>query len=143
MTDHLIRIFPRLAGVEHRITSPQTSDYNCIAWAARITNRNWWPAPGYYWPKGIPRENTPERFIEAFALHGYAVCDSPAHEEGYEKVALYLSNSGKPLHMARQLPNGLWSSKLGWLEDIDHETPEALEGSDYGRASIFLKRPRV
>lgn len=44
-------------------------------------------------------------------------------------------------HAARQLPNGLWTSKLGQLEDITHATPQVIAGSDYGEVMQFMKRP--
>jgi hypothetical protein len=45
--------------------------------------------------------------------------------------------------MARQLPTGVWTSKCGSLEDIEHETLEALAGFgpyEYGAVVRFLKR---
>lgn len=41
---------------------------------------------------------------------------------------------------ARQLPSGLWTSKLGEMEDIEH-TLRGLKGDIYGAATGFLKRP--
>jgi hypothetical protein len=46
--------------------------------------------------------------------------------------------------MAKQLPNGKWSSKCGDLEDIEHDL-EALIGRDskregYGTIACFMKR---
>jgi hypothetical protein len=46
-----------------------------------------------------------------------------------------------PKHAARSLPNGAWTSKLGDDEDIEHSTLAVLEGREYGRAKVFLKRP--
>ncbi len=43
--------------------------------------------------------------------------------------------------MARQVESGLWTSKLGSLEDIEHSL-EALEGSVYGAVAVLLKRPQ-
>lgn len=40
--------FPRLTPDNHRVTSPATAAYNCIAWTAGDTRR-WWE-PGVYWP---------------------------------------------------------------------------------------------
>lgn len=61
-------------------------------------------------------------------------------DDGYEKVALYVDNAGIPTHMARQLPNGEWTSKLGQLEDISHNDLDALEGTQYGRLYCILAR---
>ena len=43
-------------------------------------------------------------------------------------------------HMARQLASGLWTSKLGELEDIEHETPAELEGDIYGIVVQYMRR---
>lgn len=61
-------------------------------------------------------------------------------EQGYEKVALYVDHDGKPTHAARQLPTGRWTSKLGKIEDIEHEL-EGIAGSVYGSVAKILKRP--
>jgi hypothetical protein len=47
--------------------------------------------------------------------------------------------------MARQLNTGLWTSKCGDLEDIQHNL-EDLEGGDrygYGKVSHFMKRRKT
>ena len=56
-----------------------------------------------------------------------------------EKVAIY-AIGGRTKHMARQLPSGAWTSKLGDLEDIEHESLSALEGSDYGNVAMIMAR---
>lgn len=43
--------------------------------------------------------------------------------------------------MARQLPSGAWTSKLGGLEDIEHEALDAINCDSYGEPVQFLKRP--
>src|SRR4051812_40036029 len=111
--------FPRLRDSGHRVTSPATTDYNCIAWAAGRQDDWWWPDPmgTSYWPAGAPRAETLAAFVLAFGLLGYVPCDSDAVEPGTEKVALY-ARDGAPTHAARQLPDGRWTSKLGTMEDI-------------------------
>lgn len=37
--------FPSLADLGFSKTSPATSSYNCIAWAAGRTDEWWWPTP--------------------------------------------------------------------------------------------------
>jgi len=61
-------------------------------------------------------------------------------EPGVEKVALY-GVSIFYTHVARQLPTGTWTSKLGAAEDIKHETPEDVAGGAYGQVVQFMKRP--
>lgn len=135
-------IFPRLGPSGYTITSPASVGYNCIAWAAGDEQRWWWPdkmATGY-WPSNAPREETLEAFVHALKTIGYTACESEAIEPEMEKVAIYCLPGGKPTHVARQLPNGKWTSKLGKLEDIEH-TLDGLVSSDYGSVGQYLKRP--
>jgi hypothetical protein len=137
---HLEAYFPNLLDARFRETSPQDTFYNCIAFAAGDTSRKWWPnhAPGAYWP--VDREETVANFEKAFETLGYKRCEDEHLEAGFEKVALYADRGGDPTHMARQLPSGFWTSKLGDLEDIEHETLEQLNGTHYGRPVAFFKR---
>jgi hypothetical protein len=86
-------------------------------------------------------------YIAAFSTLGYEPCGSGMCEEGYEKLAIYVDNDGFPIHMARQLLNGEWSSKLGTWIDITHEldgltgTPTE-SGTPYGSIAQFLRRSR-
>ena len=60
-----------------------------------------------------------------------------------EKVALFVHPTKGPTHMARQLLDGTWASKVGvqgW--DIIHESVHGVEGDIYGIAVKALKRPR-
>ena len=144
-SSRLEELFPRLAGSSYSIDSESTRRYNCIAWAAEDTGR-WWqpspfPMPGVYWPDHLPNTFPLDSLTEVFQDLGYSICDSSASEAGFEKVAIYVDERGQPTHTARQLPTGQWTSKLGRLEDITHETLEALEGSDYGHVARVLKRP--
>jgi hypothetical protein len=116
----LEQFFPHLRTETYAVTSPKDAEYNCIAWAAWDTERWWWPAPDYYWPPGLPVEETLETFIQVFAMSGFMPCEGAELEPGFEKIALYADNSGKPTHAARQLDNGRWTNKLGVLEDIEH-----------------------
>lgn len=134
--------FPGLAGTDWEITSPPTKAYNCIAWAADDPTRWWWPQPHpmVYWPPSAPRDGSVETFIAAFGLLGYEVCPEfdVTLDERYDKLVLY-TKDGLPTHMARQLPSGLWTSKCGGLEDIQH-TLEGLCGDVYGQPTIALRR---
>ena len=69
----------------------------------------------------------------------YEPCDDGALEDGFEKVAIY-ALSFTVTHMARQLASGRWTSKLGELEDIEHETPAELEGDIYGIVVQYMRR---
>lgn len=131
--------FPALKNTGYAITSPETPFFNCISWAAGDTTRFWWPHDGGYWPQGIPRKRTVEVFVQAFATLGYADSNTTEREPGKQKVALY-AKKARPEHAARQLPSGMWTSKLGQSVDIAH-TLEGLEGKKYGKVVRVLERP--
>lgn len=74
-------------------------------------------------------------------------CANGDLEDGFEKIVLYqyidetsAHDIGEWSHAARQLPNGKWGSKIGDLEDTIHKTPQALEGIEYGRVGLYMKR---
>ena len=139
--------FPNLEGSNHEITSPISRRYNCIVYAAGEDFRVWWPdSQGIgYWPSGIERDETVEVFIQAYATIGYEPCGNGNPEPGIEKVALYAKGSqGRetPTHATLQLESGVWTSKLGALEDIEHSSPEDLSGPGYGRVVGYLSRSR-
>jgi len=138
----IARDLPQLKSNNHSITSPQTHDYNCIAWAAGEDDRWWWPVqhPHAYWPPGIPRVETVDAFIQAFVTKGYSPCDDGTLQPATEKVVLYVDKFGKPTHMARQLRSGQWTSKCGPWCDISHHNPDVVAGGVYGTVFIFLAR---
>lgn len=143
MNRHQIeRFFPNLSTSRYSITSPAEKDYNCIAWAAGDVTAWWEPDPQYtcFWPDSIPRVYTVEAYIRAFETLGFTKCQDAGYEDGFEKIAIYVLSGGKPAHAARQLSSGLWTSKLGNSEDIEHEKLEALEGPSYGIVAVVLKR---
>jgi hypothetical protein len=142
----LIGKFPNLSREKFSPESESTFDYNCIAWAAGDIDDPWWPHQDPqlgYWPITWRAEKI-ECFVEAFRVVGnYEECGQDfGLEQGYEKVALYVNDKNEPKHMARQLPTGLWTSKMGvegW--DIIHETVHGIEGDVYGHAVLALRRP--
>ncbi len=131
---------PRLTPLNHRVTSPESKDYNCIAWAAGDTT-HWWE-PDRYWPIPIPPNNYGIGILEmTFRSFGYLGCGRDvALEPDYEKIALYGSGQFYT-HAARQLPSGKWTSKLGKWVDIEHDTPDDLAGGTYGDVLQVMKRP--
>jgi hypothetical protein len=138
--DDIIRtIFPMLQTTGHRITSQDTDDYNCIAWAAGETHRRWEHNDPWYWPDGVPRVHTVPAYVAAYETRGFAECENGEFEHGYEKIAIY-AVQGKPQHAARQLGSGMWTSKLGNLWDIEHPTLDGVENNDYGKPVAFMKR---
>ena len=132
--------FPNSQAEPLEITSPATGDYNCIAWALEQTDCNYWAHPdGFFnWLPGIPCEETPKAFILLFQSAGYEICETGNPEPGFQKVALF-TKDGLPTHVARQLPDGAWTSKVGILEDVRHSL-QAISGGMYGEVTVFLKR---
>ncbi len=137
---------PNLTDNNHVVTSPYSRRYNCIGWAAGVDIQWWWPVGRYYWPPNVPREETVEAFVRAYATIGYIECDDGSLEADFEKVAIYaVQEAGgglTPTHAARQLLDGRWTSKLGPCEDIEHASPEDVNGPSYGDVVAYLKRPR-
>jgi hypothetical protein len=137
------KYFPNLSP-EARETSPQDDCYNCIAWAAGDIDHHWWPVDfptnGVYWP--LQPQDDVDGFIAAFMTLGYEPCNDGDPEPGFEKLAIYVDGNGDPSHMARSLPSGKWTSKVGQiLEDIEHPTAEEICGKTYGSIARFMKRP--
>ena len=96
--------FPRLTAANHRVTSPSTPDYNCIAWSAGDTE-HWWQ-PGVFWPIATPKDGLGiDALAEAMTSQGFAACETGVFEAGFEKVALY-ATSAFYTHASRQLPSG-------------------------------------
>jgi len=88
----------------------------------------------------VPRIETLDVFVQAFATLGYAACSDDALEAGFEKLALFADDLHVPKHAARQLPTGRWTSKLGTLEDIEHALHD-LAGVEHGSVVVVMKRP--
>lgn len=137
------RLFPRLKPGNYRITSSATRNYNCIAWAAGCTTRWWWPSLDCYWPQDVPREQTVSAFLLAFKTLGYEKCNDGALEPGHEKVALFVAPYDVLKHMARQLDDGWWTSKLGRSCDIEHKEIDDVSGERYGKVFCFMRRRKA
>lgn len=144
MPSHLEQRFPNLRTGEYSETSAQTREYNCFAYAVGIVDQWLSPDPDYSWISDN-REETIAGYIEAFRNKNFEICASGDIEDGFDKLALY-AHMGVPTHVARQLPDGTWTSKLGCLEDITH-TLNGLTGTPnpylpYGQVVQFLRRHR-
>lgn len=144
MVDPLVKTFPGLGRGGYHMTSPEDKSYNCIAWATGDRRNWWWPvSPDVkeaLWPAGVIRAETVAAFCAAFASLGYVECADEEPESGFDKIALFADHQDIPLHAARQLENGRWTSKLGELEDIEHDLRD-LEGSAYGTVVLVMKKP--
>jgi hypothetical protein len=132
--------WPQLTDRDFAETSPATDSHNCFAWSVGNTDRWWWPSDFSYWPRGAPREVTLDAFAQAYASLGFEPCSDNNFEQGFEKVAIYADEFGRPKHAALQLPDGYWTSKLGSDVDITHHNLTCLEGGLYGRVALVLRR---
>jgi hypothetical protein len=136
----LSKHFPAITKNNTAPTSPETDDYNCIAWAYGRKDKWFWPDEYglFYWPL-TNREETMDCFIALFSSIGYEQCDDSAYEKGFRKIAIYGIN-GLPTHAARQLAGGKWTSKLGASYDIEHDNLEVLEGKTYGKVCVIMRK---
>ena len=141
--------WPNLIHGEYHPTSEFDEYYNCIAWAMRDTRRWWEPSgrPLDYWPNNAPLNYSLDAFLQAFATRHYEPCDDGGLDPAYEKLAIFwragdVEEDGFK-HVARQLADGQWTSKLGKAKDISHQTLDALVGDYYGEVIQFMRRPRA
>jgi hypothetical protein len=140
--------FEKLRSSDYEGKSFADWNYNCIAWAMGRTDKPWWPSTikGYHWPRILPREalgkETLDNFVRAFKRLRYTLSRSKdfSLEKGFEKIVIYVKGQQNPTHAARQLPSGMWTSKIGDEEDIEHVSPSVLEGAEYGTVAVVMKR---
>ena len=133
--------FPNLALPDFDITSDIDYCYNCFAWAGGFADLNMQPStnPIYGWLTGEIGEAL-DNFEKQFEYLGYKEKTHTAeYEEGFDKIAFYVKGV-EVQHASRQLENGWWTTKLGPKEDITHKTLEGLEGEEYGKVGMILKR---
>jgi hypothetical protein len=123
--------------------SPETDAYNCVAFAANIQDIWWWPdtMEQYYWPENVPREDTLTAFVAAFGTLGYRPTDGGGFEPDVTRIALFSRDGKHTTHVCREVGDGLWVSKLGRAEDVEHGL-ESLDDYDYGKIHTFLACPR-
>ncbi|MGI8641734.1 MAG: DUF7689 domain-containing protein [Pyrinomonadaceae bacterium] len=151
--ERIKQVFENLKDGEFEITSPFDPKYNCIAHAAKDSEKWWWTVDSVmagndvFWFNNIPSQATLENFILTFQKLDYEPCENTELEKGFEKVAIYVSlkdeiysPKGTPTHMARQLSTGKWTSKLGKDVDINHTTLRNVEGHLYGVVKQILRR---
>ena len=138
--------FPNLNPSNHRLTSPKSRDYNCVAWAAGIDDQQIWPdgsedlAEEVVWPSEVRNDESVEAFIAYFQNIGYFLCDNPTLEEGFTKIAIFAKDDF-PTHVSRQLPTGKWSSKMSFDEvDIEHDDLDCISGAAYGAATVYMRK---
>lgn len=131
--------------------SAATWTYNCVSWAIGDPRLRWWPhdptdltRAGWYWPDGLPTSETVATFEALFTRLGFEPVVDSSLEAGYEKVALFVDDSGAPSHVSWQTVNGYWASKVGTQgTDCLHKRPEDANCEAYGTVSRYYRRPRT
>lgn len=132
-------LFPNSFSDPFIITSPETSAYNCVAWAINDTG-NWWePDEGYLWANDIPFDYSITTFVLFLETLGFKVCGDASLEQSFEKIVLFSTDGNNCSHMARQLETGKWTSKLGISHDVEHSL-KSMAGGIYGEVVLILKR---
>ncbi len=158
-TQYILNNFPKLIlDPNFKISSPINVNYNCIAWAGIRDDEFWWPeiepynldGVKYKWPFNIENNDKLKFFIELYSKLGYIETSNNIGNEHpkFRKIAVFIKIDPLNLdiltntctHAARQLKNGLWTSKLGRFHDIVHSNPYDLEGKAYGNIAIILKK---
>ncbi len=121
--------FPNLKFEQNFVfTSLKTDDYNCVAWSLKIDDE---------W---IQYDLNVEDYINHFSGCGFRFSENEHFVKGVEKIAIYADYKNQFTHVARQLDNGKWTSKLGDWEDIEHDTLDALSGDFYGKPFIIMEK---
>lgn len=132
-------LFPNSFDFPFEITSPETAQYNCVAWALS-DSENWWEADDdYLWLDDIEYSQSLLAVKSLFEKFNFEISDNDFFEYGFEKVALFSDDNLNCTHVARQLNKELWTSKLGVSYDISHRI-NALENGIYGQVTYILKR---
>lgn len=138
------KFYPNLFVDSYHKTSEETKDYNCVAWILGKQDESvdlclddeGEPIPDF--------DPTPAPYIEYFKKFGFILYEEAGLIEGIEKIALYQGREDYFEHVAKQLPNGNWTSKVGEFEDIEHYTLEALNNpTNYGHPTIIMGRKRI
>jgi hypothetical protein len=138
---------PEFPNLVNGIKSSEADEkYNCASFAAGNTTKFWDPFMGafggdYYWPPKARKGRGVECFIEAFQTIGYELCSDGELDPSCEKIVFYLDDNRIVHHVARQLADGRWTSKLGQNVDIVHTTPECLVSDSYGKPRCYMHRP--
>ena len=145
LTKEKSAFFPILTPEDHEITSEEDGYYNCVSWAIGegVKSEKYDPTDQTAtWPNTLPRDTKLETFVRLYVeILGFEPCPLGDYEPGFVKLAIYSDKNMEFTHVARQLPSGKWTSKLGDWEDIEHATPDCLQLGFYGKVRKFLKKP--
>ncbi|WP_282179050.1 DUF7689 domain-containing protein [Maribacter stanieri] len=152
----IIKAFPKLKDDKSfKIVDKANPNYNCIAWAANVTDCWWANIPKNErpkvtldgvkidWPFEVEDEFSISALVQIFTSLKFIECENWEYEEGFKKIAFY-KKGNNATHAARQLTygkhKGIWSSKLGGSFLIHHETPHTIESIIYGKPVLYMKQ---
>jgi hypothetical protein len=117
--------------------------YNCLAWTSgNVRQWEWKPEMNH---GGIGSIQSMDRL---YASRGYVRASNADYslQPGLQKIAIYwgympnLKVNGVT-HGALQQADGTWTSKLGPLALIRHQTPQSLNGPSYGvPIAVYVRR---
>lgn len=100
---------------------------------------------GFHWPASLDQDDDSlAAYMAMFREAGFTECPDGELEPGTEKVCLYVAD-GEFTHVAVQLDNGWWSSKLGQGNDISHQELDSLcagRPDPYGDTFVYMSRAR-
>lgn len=140
LNEKRIRIhFPNLKiGENGNYTSEKGDQYNCAAWAVQLEDEwiQFEDAQGNL-------DLSIERYITYYKNHGFEVGKNPDLEIGIIKIAIYANENKEFKHVARQLTDGQWTSKIGDWEDIEHKTLDVVTGKSYGKPHVIMQKKQT
>lgn len=142
ISDYRLEIkLPKIKSAGYKVTSPESKEYNCVAWTIGRNDIWIWPHPRFFWPENIRCDDKLPSFIEFYQAFEYSTCNDDKLEVGYEKIAIYIHpDTNNVTHAAKQMSSGKWTSKLGPYKDIEHNTFDSLTGNDFGIVAAIMKR---
>jgi len=100
---------PQLALRDYFVTSDETDEYDCAAWAVGDTEQNWWPGypDDYHWPEP-ESEDTVDYFVDFFTRSlGYEECYSTAFEPGFQKIAIFARHGNPTMRVTTLSPQSV------------------------------------
>lgn len=123
--------FPNSSIEPFEITSPETEEYNCIAWV--LDNRSIWiePDDSTTWLQNIPNDYLLPSVVKYFEKQGFEICQKIDYSKDKTLLALFSKDGIEFSHVAKQLNENYWTRKLGFSFDVKH-TIFAMEGGCMG-----------
>jgi len=136
------RYWPNLTDDQFEYKSDVDPKYNCVAWVLGITNRFIDPDSELTWPVELEKNYSIETYVSYFKKQGFRICSDDKYDDNIIKIALYADEHGDFAHVAIQVNEKIWWSKMGRLDDIQHKTLNSLAATkqcgDYGNVYAYM-----